>query len=454
MVKINSDIFIKNEMLKSLKEPQSIEHSSSSIFSKSGKVISESQNVSQTVDTDENDKKLSELISGNYDVLSSIDWKTSEGTQQFLDISEKFISVTGKSLYDEMISRYEAGKISKDNLQKNLKILLDMSEFTPNNQDSDDVWTSYYDFLDLKDIVLSDNFNIEDLKNIDYNNYFNKVTRPYAEKFIKQNEEIAINARKAKLLSSYDVTKSQIAPLLPKITNIKTGDNTIIQKFNDKEYQINYSDDAINVRDGNKQYVIEFKNLLSQINDENDKNSVKKMIEGLSAPVLIDLAVEIDTIKVCNDPDSATYAQYDGKDNVITINLAKKDEKNAVFALAHEIGHSLDFSKHEDRNMVTFGFNQQFLEIARNEMKKLAGKEDYEKQYATTNPVEMFAECYTLLNMGSSADSNYVLATYFPKTVEYVKKQIETQRNLPENERNFIGRDTSLLERIRDNPSW
>ncbi len=443
MVKINSDIFIKNEMLKSLKEPQSIEHSSSSIFSKSGKVISESQNVSQTVDTDENDKKLSELISGNYDVLSSIDWKTSEGTQQFLDISEKFISVTGKSLYDEMISRYEAGKISKDNLQKNLKILLDMSEFTPNNQDSDDVWTSYYDFLDLKDIVLSDNFNIEDLKNIDYNNYFNKVTRPYAE-----------NARKAKLLSSYDVTKSQIAPLLPKITNIKTGDNTIIQKFNDKEYQINYSDDAINVRDGNKQYVIEFKNLLSQINDENDKNSVKKMIEGLSAPVLIDLAVEIDTIKVCNDPDSATYAQYDGKDNVITINLAKKDEKNAVFALAHEIGHSLDFSKHEDRNMVTFGFNQQFLEIARNEMKKLAGKEDYEKQYATTNPVEMFAECYTLLNMGSSADSNYVLATYFPKTVEYVKKQIETQRNLPENERNFIGRDTSLLERIRDNPSW
>ena len=447
MVKINSDIFIKNEMLKSLKEPQSIEHSSSSIFSKSGKVISESQNVSQTVDTDENDKKLSELISGNYDVLSSIDWKTSEGTQQFLDISEKFISVTGKSLYDEMISRYEAGKISKDNLQKNLKILLDMSEFTPNNQDSDDVWTSYYDFLDLKDIVLSDNFNIEDLKNIDYNNYFNKVTRPYAE-------EIAINARKAKLLSSYDVTKSQIAPLLPKITNIKTGDNTIIQKFNDKEYQINYSDDAINVRDGNKQYVIEFKNLLSQINDENDKNSVKKMIEGLSAPVLIDLAVEIDTIKVCNDPDSATYAQYDGKDNVITINLAKKDEKNAVFALAHEIGHSLDFSKHEDRNMVTFGFNQQFLEIARNEMKKLAGKEDYEKQYATTNPVEMFAECYTLLNMGSSADSNYVLATYFPKTVEYVKKQIETQRNLPENERNFIGRDTSLLERIRDNPSW
>ena len=323
MVKINSDIFIKNEMLKSLKEPQSIEHSSSSIFSKSGKVISESQNVSQTVDTDENDKKLSELISGNYDVLSSIDWKTSEGTQQFLDISEKFISVTGKSLYDEMISRYEAGKISKDNLQKNLKILLDMSEFTPNNQDSDDVWTSYYDFLDLKDIVLSDNFNIEDLKNIDYNNYFNKVTRPYAEK-------IAINARKAKLLSSYDVTKSQIAPLLPKITNIKTGDNTIIQKFNDKEYQINYSDDAINVRDGNKQYVIEFKNLLSQINDENDKNSVKKMIEGLSAPVLIDLAVEIDTIKVCNDPDSATYAQYDGKDNVITINLAKKDEKCRV----------------------------------------------------------------------------------------------------------------------------
>lgn len=451
MIKINSDVSITNETFMNINNTKSLDNTSQSIFNKSGKA-SDSPKVTKAIDED--NKSLSELISGNYFVLYSIDWKSSEGTQKFLDISQNFSSAAGKSLYDDMISRYETGQISKEDLQKNLKILLDMSEFRPNDNASDAEWTSYYDFLDLKNIVVSAGFTIEDLKNFDYNNYFNKITKPCAENFIKDNEEFAINAKKAKLLSSYDVSKSQIAPLLPKITNIKTGDNTVIQKFNDNEYQITYSDNAINVKDGNKQYVIDFEKLFSQIKNENDKNSVKKMIQSLSGPVLIDLSIELDTIKVCNEPDSATYAQYDGKDNVITINLAKKDEKNAVFALAHEIGHSLDFSKQDDRNIVNSGFNKKFIEIAKRELTKLDGKSDYEKQYATTNPVEMFAECYALLNMGSSADSNYVLATYFPETLVYVKTQIDEQRNLPEEERNFIGRESTLFERLSENPSW
>ena len=175
----------------------------------------------------------------------------------------------------------------------------------------------------------------------------------------------------------------------------------------------------------------------------------------MSAPVLIDIGVEIDTIKVFNDANSSTYAQYDGKDNVVSINLAKKDEKNMPFVLAHEIGHSLDFSRQDDRNKVNSGFDKELISIAEQEMIKLKDRPEYEKQYASSNPVEMFAECYALLNMGSSADSNYVIATYFPNTLKYIKEQIENQRQLPMKDRNYIGRESTLLEMVQEYiPQW
>ena len=50
--------------------------------------------------------------------------------------------------------------------------------------------------------------------------------------------------------------------------------------------------------------------------------------------------------------------------------------------------------------------------------------------YCTTNSEECFAECYTLLMMGSADTSGSVITKYFPECLELVKEFLTQIRNM------------------------
>ncbi len=400
---------------------------------------------------------IKELEKGNYSALFNLNWHNVEGTADMLYILQEYKNRNGVSLYNKFLQDYNNGIATESELQNNIKNLLEMTHFKPDKKfkanDNDKAWDAYWVCADI--IRHGYDLNFEDHTNFDFDFYFDNVVTPGVNKFIEDainNKKKAEEYKKKAIeLLDYDVKNSPIKDKLPQITNEKTEANTTIQTFNGKKYTIIEQNDKLIVKDDNNEYEIDFEKLLVNAENENDKERVKEIIKTLSAPVLIDLSLEIDSINITHKSKEGVRGEYDNINNTLTIVL-KDDEpiENYTKFIAHEIGHAVDASlKENGYNNFNSAFNKEFLQIANRELEQLKNKPLWESQYATYGPEEMFAECYALLMTGSSGCSNFVIANYFPETLEYVERIIEEQRSLPIEERCYGGERSIKIDSWR-----
>ena len=217
------------------------------------------------------------------------------------------------------------------------------------------------------------------------------------------------------------------------------------------EFSVKKQNDIITVKNKStgKEHSIDLEKILANVSTDK-KARLKNLIQELPGEVLEDLSIEVSKIFEAEE-DGAIMGFYDpGADlipisNILingsdSISMVNEDEETLV----HEIGHAVDFNGYLS-NTSTIGNNKDFVKINSEEMKKYieAGNKRYNdddkstqtsSNYCTTNDLEMFAECYTLLMTGNNNSKECILK-YFPETLKVVEQHINETRKLAESKR-------------------
>ena len=223
----------------------------------------------------------------------------------------------------------------------------------------------------------------------------------------------------------------------------------VSKSFSNKTSQVvnkavNYKGDSYSVSRQNG--ILTIKNMrtgkISKINENTmfedltleQKSRMRRIFQELPGEILADLAVECRKINNGLDVNIERGAAFysSGSDD-ITIEIKGYIVSAGVFV--HELGHAID-----NKGKWSYG---KFLSENNAELKKVfeeekakykaAGHSLYEDtkdsfisnvgNYATSNELEMFAECYSLITMGDCS-SKVMLLEYFPKTVNMVKNML------------------------------
>lgn len=260
----------------------------------------------------------------------------------------------------------------------------------------------------------------------------------------------------------FDPYNSQIAHFLPKIERIQTGENTYTEKIGNDKYNISFSEGKINIIKNGKN--------IGDINVEKfPTNYVKNMILKAPATVLEDITNKKCNLKLVHGgkEEYQTNGYYSPKTNQISLNPEATINNRALEVIVHETGHlvdciddrdyaikiikewmkdrsfMLDQKMYNDKPVTVkellekFGTNHasstgdEKLNILFKEELEILNNDDliinHNLLYATKNLEEFFAEAYCLLNFGSCR-CEYIIATYFSKSLARVKEMIDEKR--------------------------
>jgi len=381
------------------------------------------------------------LLNGDYSKLADESLREIDGSKQLFMALDEFKSKKGISLYDHFIQCYENNEMAKDEFLTNMTNLLKSCRASMPNFVPDDIMFLDADFEDLYSFVeTGDDVELDAFKQLDFDKYIDEIFIPDVFNFLKNDRIYKENKAQYDKLQQFNLEGTKIANLRPEITNVEIAANKKIQTFNGVEYSIELNENSVTVTNASikETYTINLDKMLANISSDKDKAKVKDIILALNAPVLIDLCQEVDTIEVYYE-DSSVLAAYHSDNNIIKINLFDDQlpPEKYVRGLTHEIGHSLDFSNRGGDNISWAGKDSTFLNIAEKELEALKSRPDYEKQYASSSPLEMFSECYTLLMTGKSCSSDFVLATYFPETLKFINEHLDELRAIPLENRHY-----------------
>jgi len=190
-----------------------------------------------------------------------------------------------------------------------------------------------------------------------------------------------------------------------------------------------------------KQRVLDLNKLTKNLSLE-AQIQLKSRLKDYPAEVLMDMAIELDSLKTANTFDKMlmdhTAAYYNPISDNITLGVG--DQIDVESALIHEIGHAVDFNGKYVNTAITSS-DDNFTKIFEQELRayKAAGHRQSKGAgdagcYATSNKKEMFAECYCLLMTGE-CDSDRDIVKYFPKTLNAAKRILAKIRSMPDNVR-------------------
>ena len=181
-----------------------------------------------------------------------------------------------------------------------------------------------------------------------------------------------------------------------------------------------------------------------------EKREAIKLINELPVEVLMDISKEVTFAKPRRDLISNnTLGQFElYKDNITLQSLGYVYNGFSLRTITHELGHAIDgigklnFASDYNQNFYTCFDNEkkEYLNNGNVRYSYDAGFGDAARNsdiYATANLQEMFAECYTLLMLGS-CKSKYTILKYFPKTLNAAQEMLESIRNLPDKKRHKV----------------
>ena len=313
---------------------------------------------------------------------------------------------TGIFIYNDLISKYENKLISKKQFIKNMKTLLNSYNVDEMSRSDRCERTPYYNILSK---IRSGEFDLLEMKIFNMDEYINANfnNSEYRRNLIPGNQIYAYLKHQ-----DFDIKESDIKEFLPEISDNYIAKNTKIQTFNGKQFKVEYQKDKIHIKnENNKKYTVNLEKILKSVKDKEDKDFLITVIKKLPAPVLIDLANNVDKIDVVYDSNA-----WEGAVATIRLNLAQgRNVKSVESALTHEIGHNVS-----DNGGIDIGEYRRILNNI---------PDNAYIEHACDGSSELFAEIYTFLHLGRSHSSDYSIATYFSNQVEPVKKFLENKNN-------------------------
>ena len=254
---------------------------------------------------------------------------------------------------------------------------------------------------------------------------------------------------------NFDPYKSPIADMLPRISRTQQDANLFIETHNGKTYNVSIGDKKITVSLNGQSYNIDTSRL--------SKEFTQRVLSKLNAQVLYDMAINKINLKFDEKLEGA-HGEYISQENTIVIDPNSTVSSRMIQMISHEAGHMMDYIHDKDAAVnaakellkdasVNWGRNkpitvEEILEsngdlasVSRGDttLKQLYYEElavyekadvkiDSEAEYAANGRVsEFLAEAYALLISGT-AQSEYVLCNYFPKSLARVKEIIESNR--------------------------
>ena len=265
-----------------------------------------------------------------------------------------------------------------------------------------------------------------------------------------------------KELLQFNPYNSQITNLLPKINRVQYSENSYTEHINSDKYDVDFGNGEIRIAKNGEQ--------IGKLNVSNfPSNYVKNLLLQTPATVLVDIVQSGVEIKLNDSLEdslatrgTAGFYKAVGKGQ-ITLDPNALIGNRAVKTIVHEAGHMCDHIDNRENAIkaikemmkdpsINFGKDKavtvnelleswgtlQPVSIHDKKLREIFEKEyaKYRKnppninnnaKYALTNMGEFFAESYTLLNFGSCR-SEYILANYFPESLERVKEIIEENR--------------------------
>lgn len=268
-----------------------------------------------------NNEIVQDLLNEDYSAFDKLTNKNEYHRDNLRIVLDKYKEIKGVSFYNNLINLYENNDISKETFIQNMSKIL-----------------KSYNTENLPMLLENQEaFNIEQFKNFDFDKYVAENINYNNEEYTNTNSQYFNYLH---LEQPLDLKDTWVEPYLPKIENISVNQNTIIQKFNNREFKIEYSDDLISITNtkNNKLHELNLNTLLRDIENTEDRKIIKNAILKLPAPVLIDMERYISFISVTHELDTDVNADTDRLGH-ITINLA--NTKNLETRITHELGHNV-----------------------------------------------------------------------------------------------------------------
>ena len=242
-----------------------------------------------------------------------------------------------------------------------------------------------------------------------------------------RTEYLYENDPKGNRISDYKITDKDGNILLNNSTSFEViNDNKFISSKNNKKYEINVSEDKIDIKnlsDENDNASIDINNRIS-----GDKDRIIKVLKQISGDELIEIARNV---KSFEGIEKAEDSAFNEKDKKITTG-------DNMFVILHELGHTKDMSKveklHNNKDLQKIFnaekklFLKKFPQAERQNIDYFLNQKDHYKG-KDGGLTETIAESNALLGTHSSLNLTAIrsqyLQQYFPKTIAFVNNAFE-----------------------------
>lgn len=235
------------------------------------------------------------------------------------------------------------------------------------------------------------------------------------------------NDPKGNRISDYKITDKDGNVLLNNSTSFEIiNDNKFISSKNNKKYEINVSEEKIdikNINDENDKASIDINSRIS-----GDKNRIIKVLKQISGDELIELAKNVKTFEGIEKAEDSAFNEHDKK-------ITTGDN---MFVILHELGHTKDMSRvqklHNNKDLQKIfnkekeAFLAKFPQAERKNIDYFLNQKDHYKG-KDGGLTEAIAESNALLGTHSSLNLTAIrsqyLQQYFPRTIAFVNNAFE-----------------------------
>lgn len=235
------------------------------------------------------------------------------------------------------------------------------------------------------------------------------------------------NDPKGNRISDYKITDKNGNVLLNNSTSFEViNENKFISAKNNKKYEINVSEDKIEVKNLNNEKETASIDINKRI--FGDKQRIINVLKQVSGDELIELAKNVKTFEGIENTEDSAFNE----------NEKKITTGDNMFVILHELGHTKDMSRVEDLhynkdlqkifNKEKQAFLKKFPQAERQNIDYFLNQKDHYKG-KDGGLIETIAESNALLGTHSSMNLTAIrsqyLQQYFPRTIAFINNEFE-----------------------------
>ena len=235
------------------------------------------------------------------------------------------------------------------------------------------------------------------------------------------------NDPKGNRISDYKITDKNGNVLLQNSTSFEViNENKFISAKNDKKYEINVSEDKIDVKNLNDENETASIDINKRI--FGDKERIIKVLKQVSGDELIELAKNVKSFEGIENAEDSAFSESEKK-------ITTGDN---MFVILHELGHTKDMSKveklHNNKDLQKVfnkekqAFLKKFPQAERQNIDYFLNQKDHYKG-KDGGLIETIAESNALLGAHSSMNLTAIrsqyLQQYFPRTIAFINNEFE-----------------------------